>query len=86
MLSSTPKAVTATTMRDFRSNLKSYADNVADHDQTVILNRPKKQNVVLISEREYNSLRETNYLLSTEANRNDLLQALAESKEIEKRL
>lgn len=86
MLSSTPKAVTATTMRDFRSNLKSYADNVADYDQAVILNRSKKQNVVLISEREYNSLRETNYLLSTEENRRAIRQSLAEAAEIEENL
>ena len=83
MLSSTPKAVTATTMRDFRSNLKSYAENVANYDQAVILNRPRNQNVVLISEKEYNSLRETNYLLSTEENRRALRQSLAEAAKIE---
>ena len=50
---------------DFRSNLKSYMDAVIDDCETVIINRGKDTGVVLISLDEYNSLIETEYIMSS---------------------
>ena len=50
---------------DFRSNLKGYMDAVIDDCETVIINRGKDTGVVLISLDEYNSLKETEYIMSS---------------------
>lgn len=50
---------------DFRSNLKSYMDAVIDDCETIIINRGKDTGVVLISLDEYNSLIETEYIMSS---------------------
>lgn len=68
--------ISATSVSDFRKNFKSYADDVSDLNEPLIITRPKQKNVVLISEQEYNSLKETNYLLATSANRKALQASL----------
>ena len=50
---------------DFRSNLKGYMDAVIDDCETIIINRGKDTGVVLISLDEYNSLKETEYIMSS---------------------
>ncbi|AHA97848.1 MULTISPECIES: type II toxin-antitoxin system Phd/YefM family antitoxin [Lactobacillus] len=70
-----PKNIKAVTVRDLRSNFKSIADEINDYDTTVIVARPKNKNVVIISQKEYDSWQETSYLLGTEANRNALMKA-----------
>lgn len=45
----------ATKPIDLRANLKSYLDN-AFHGEPVIVSRKHNQNVVILSEREYNDL------------------------------
>ncbi|GAB6011959.1 type II toxin-antitoxin system Phd/YefM family antitoxin [Viscerimonas tarda] len=50
---------------DFRSNLKDYIDSVIDDSETLIINRGKNTGVVLISLDEYNSLVETEYIMSS---------------------
>ena len=50
---------------DFRANLKSYIDAVIDDCDTVIINRGNDTGVVLISLEEYNSLKETEYIMSS---------------------
>ena len=50
---------------DFRTNLKSYMDAVIDDCDTVIINRGKDTGVVLISLEEYNSMKETEYIMSS---------------------
>lgn len=45
----------ATRPLDLRSNLKKYMD-VAFHGEPVIISRPKNENVVLVSEEDYNNL------------------------------
>lgn len=72
---SAPKNIKAVTVRDLRSNFKSIADDINDYDTTVIVARPKNKNVVIISQDEYDSWQETNYLLATEANRRALAEA-----------
>lgn len=68
--------IAATSVSDFRKNFKSYADDVSDLNEPLIITRPKQKNVILISEQEYNSLKETNYLLATSANRKALQASL----------
>ncbi|WP_239499877.1 MULTISPECIES: type II toxin-antitoxin system Phd/YefM family antitoxin [Bacilli] len=70
-----PKNVKTVTVRELRSNFKSIADNINDYDTTVIVARPKNKNVVIISQKEYDSWQETAYLLGTEANRTALMEA-----------
>jgi len=69
-------AMNAVNYSDLRRNLKTYLDKVYDDQETIIVARRNNENVVLISVDEYNSLLETNYLLSTEANANHLTDSL----------
>lgn len=61
---------------EFRRNMKAKLDQVTDDGETIILNRSETKNVVLISLKEYNSLKETLYLLSSEKNRTRLVGAI----------
>jgi len=66
----------AVSYSDLRQNLKSYLDKVyADHDP-LIITRKNNENLVLISINEYNSLMETNYLLSNDANAEHLKKSI----------
>jgi antitoxin YefM len=58
----------AVSYSDLRENLKTYMDKVYDDKDALIITRKDKKNLVLISIDEYNSLIETNYLLSNEEN------------------
>jgi len=62
---------------DFRSNLKYWFDKVVDDVSDVIIKRKSGKDLVLISLDEYNSLKETTYLL-TGKNRNILLNSIQE--------
>ena len=64
----------------FRAKLKENLDLVSEEGETVIVNRPKGDNVVVISLKEYNSMKETLYLMSTEANRKRLIEAIEREK------
>ena len=50
---------------DFRANLKGYMNAVIDDCDTIIINRGNDTGVVLISLEEYNSLKETEYIMSS---------------------
>lgn len=63
----TPNNIRAVTARDLRNNFKKIADDINDYDTTVIVARPKDKNVVIISQKEYDSWQETSYLLETKA-------------------
>jgi antitoxin YefM len=65
---------------EFRLNLKINLDAVTQDAQTIIINRGKNDNAVLISLKEYNSMLETIHLSSSEKN----LQRLNEAIEREK--
>lgn len=69
-------AINAYTFNDFHENMKTITDDVFDYNETVIITRPKKRNVVMISEAEYNSWQETFYLFGTAANRDALTTSL----------
>lgn len=61
---------------EFRRSMKAKLDQVSEDDDTVIINRSDNKNVVVISLREYNSLKETLHLLSSEKNRTRLAEAI----------
>ena len=70
----------AVTYTDLRQNLKTYMDKVIQDNDPLIITRKNNENVVLISIDEYNSLTETNYLLSNEANVKHLKKSIAQHK------
>lgn len=62
---------------DFRSNLKHWFDKVVNDVSDVVIKRKSGKDLVLISLDEYNSLKETTYLL-TGKNRDILLNSIKE--------
>ncbi len=62
---------------DFRSNLKHWFDKVINDVSDVIIKRKGGKDLVLISLDEYNSLKETTYLLSGK-NRDILMNSIRE--------
>lgn len=64
---------------DLRLNLKKWLDMVVDDVEELIITRKNRKDLVLISLEEYNSLKETNYLLSGK-NRDKILKSISESK------
>ncbi len=62
---------------DFRSNLKHWFDKVIDDVSDLVIKRKGGKDLVLISLDEYNSLKETAYLL-TGKNRDILLNSIKE--------
>ena len=65
---------------DLRLNLKKWLDLVVDDAEELIITRKNNKDVVLISMEEYNSLKETRYLLSGK-NRDVLLKSVAEAEQ-----
>lgn len=59
---------------ELRSNLKDYIDSVIKDLDTVIVNRGKDKGVVLLSLEEYNSLKETAYIMSSAKTMEDIRQ------------
>ena len=62
---------------DLRSNLKHWLDKVLDDVGELVIKRKGKNNLVLVPLDEYNSLKETTYLLKG-ANRDILLKSVSE--------
>jgi antitoxin YefM len=62
---------------DFRSNLKHWFDKVINDVSDIIIKRKGGKDLVLISLDEYNSLKETTYLL-TGKNRDVLIHSIKE--------
>lgn len=73
-------SLTAVTATSLREKLKSYLDRVSNSMETLIVSRGSNERdaVVIMSIETYNALTETNYLLSTQANRERLEASIAE--------
>ena len=66
----------ATSISDFRQDIKNYLNKVTDHFETLIINRGKDSGVVVISLEEYNSLQATQHELSSNVNETRLDSAI----------
>jgi len=64
---------------ELRLHLKKWLDSVVDDVEEVIIKRKDQKDLVLISLEEYNSLKETQYLLSGK-NRDVLINAISQVK------
>lgn len=83
----------AITSIDLRDNFKSYCEQVVS-GETLVVRRPNNQNIVVLSEKEYNdmlkSLKRVEYLNKLDRGTEDIAQGclitktLAELREMEK--
>jgi antitoxin YefM len=65
---------------ELRNNLKSYMDTVYEDHEPLIITRKNNENLVMISIDDYNSMIETDYLLSSEKNADHLLKSLKNAR------
>ena len=70
-----------TSCTDLRANLAAMMDRVNDDHEPLMVTRAKGRPVVMISLEDYAAMDETAYLLSSPANRADLMRAIAETDE-----
>lgn len=69
---------------ELRLNLRKWLDSVVDDVEEIIIKRKDQKDLVLISLEEYNSLKETQYLLSGK-NRDVILKSISEVKKGKKK-
>jgi len=65
---------------DLRRNLKARMDQVYHDHEPLIITRKDNENLVMISLDDYNSLTETQYLLSSEKNAEHLMKSLQSAR------
>lgn len=65
---------------ELRSQLKSNLDMVCEDHETLIVHRPGGKSVVLMSLEEYNSQKETEFLLSSAKNAEHLKESINQLK------
>lgn len=61
---------------ELRKSLKKNLDLTSDNHETLIVHRPNGKSVVVLSLEDYNSITETDYLLSTKANTERLMTSI----------
>ena len=70
----------AVNFSEFRENLKGFLDKSYDNHEPIIVTRKEGKNMVVISIEDYNSIMETNYLLSNKANAEHLFKSIEQIK------
>ncbi len=68
------------TYSDFRQKLKGYLDQVFESHTPLHVTRTKGENIVVLSESDYESLMETVYLLKSPKNAARLMEAVEQYK------
>ena len=71
----------ATNYSEVRNNLKTYCDKATKDYETIIITRKNNENVILMSEEEYNNLMENLYIRSNLKYYQKLVESI---KEVEK--
>lgn len=64
------------TFDELESHLEEIINVSADQHEVVVIKRPCGKNVILLSESDYKSLKETSYLLSNEINAQRLRKSI----------
>jgi len=63
-----------------RQNFKEYCDKATNDFETIIITRERGENVVMLSESEYNNILENLYVRSDPKYYNELLQSIEQLK------
>lgn len=69
-----------TTVTDFRQNMKSYFERILNMGKPLFITRPKGDDIVLMSKKEYLGIQETFHLLKSPKNADRLLKAIEEDQ------
>jgi antitoxin YefM len=70
------------TISNLRSRIRYFFNLVTTSSEVLVITRTNTDDaVVILSLKEYNALTETNYLLSSEANRRRLLESITQLAE-----
>lgn len=71
----------AITVSNFRSKLKKHLDEVIENSEIIMIPRNNNEDdaIVIMSIGEYNSMKETEYLLQSETNRRRLQKSLQQA-------
>jgi antitoxin YefM len=72
--------VIATSYSTVRQNFKDYCDKATNDFETIIITRERGDNVVMMSESEYNNLMENLYVRSNPTYYNELLKSIEQLK------
>lgn len=70
----------AITYSEARHDLKNVMDEACNNHEPVLITRRKGESVVLLSLEDYESIMESEFLLSSPANAKRLIQSLEESR------
>lgn len=70
----------AVSVTDFRANIATMLDHVTNDHVPLIVTRSGGRNVVVVSQEDWAGMQETMYLMSSPANAERLLEAVADLK------